>query len=159
MKGEAMADLSFDDTLIVRMNEENLAREDVERHMAAVLREQGYVKESYAQAIVDREASFPTALDMNGLNVAIPHCDICNVNKAAICMGLLKHPVEWHKMDEPDETCKVSVVVMLALTEAHAHLEMLQKIIVFVQDQELVGSALAAETNEKAFELVAPALS
>ena len=148
-----MADLSFDSSLVVKIDSENMSCEDVERRIASVLMEQGYAKDTYAQAIVDREANFPTALDMEGLNVAIPHCDIANVNKAAICMGLLSTPVDWYKMDDPESTCKVSVVVMLALTEAHAHLEMLQKVIAFVQDQELVAKVLAAPTSEEAFEL------
>lgn len=148
-----MADLSFDSALVVRIDEEGLACEEVERRIAGVLREQGYVKESYAQAIVDREADFPTALDMGGFNVAIPHCDVVNVNSAAMCIGILTHPVDWHKMDEPEETCKVSVVCMLALTEAHAHLEMLQKVIAFVQDQELVAKVIKSKTTEEAFEL------
>lgn len=150
-----MADLSFDSSLVVRIEEEGLTCEDVERRLAAVLEEQGYVKDTYAQAIVDREANFPTALDMSGLNVAIPHCDVANVNKAAMCMGVLAHPVDWYKMDEPEETCKVSVVCMLALTEAHAHLEMLQKVIGFVQDQELVGKVIAATDPEEIYSLAA----
>lgn len=148
-----MAELSFDSSLVVRLEEDGLTCEDVERRLAAVLEEQGYVKGTYAQAIVDREANFPTALDMSGLNVAIPHCDVVNVNKAAMCMGVLVHPVPWHKMDEPDETCGVSVVCMLALTEAHAHLEMLQKIIAFVRDQELVAKVIAAKSADEVFDL------
>ena len=61
-------------------------------------------------------------------------------------------------MDDPDDTCKVSVVVMLALTEAHAHLEMLQKVIAFVQDQELVAKVIEANTADEAFALVEPHL-
>lgn len=154
-----MADLSFDSTLVIRIDGEGLTCEEVERRIAAVLEKKGYVKDTYAQAIVDREENFPTALDMGGLNVAIPHCDVANVNKAALCMGILSHPVDWHKMDEPDETCKVSVVCMLALTEAHAHLEMLQKVIGFVQDQELVGRVIGADSEEEAFSLVGPLLA
>ena len=56
-----MADLSFDSSLVVRIDEEGLSCEDVERRLAAVLEGQGYVKDTYAQAIVDREANFPTA--------------------------------------------------------------------------------------------------
>ena len=153
-----MANLTFDSSLVTLIDEEGLTCEDVERRVAGILTEQGYAKDSYAQAIVDREANFPTALDMTGLNVAIPHCDVANVNKAAFCMAVLKNPVDWHKMDEPDETCKVSIVVMLALTEAHAHLEMLQKVIGFVQNQELVAKVLEAVTPEEAFELVEPHL-
>lgn len=153
-----MADLAFNSNLVTLIEEEGLTCEQVERRIAGILTEQGYAKDTYAQAIVDREANFPTALDMSGLNVAIPHCDVANVNKAAFCMAVLKNPVDWHKMDEPEETCKVSVVVMLALTEAHAHLEMLQKVIAFVQDQELVAKVIASETPEQAFELVKPHL-
>lgn len=61
-----MADLSFDSALVVRIDEECLTCEEVERRIADVLRERGYVKDTYAQAILDREASFPTALDMGG---------------------------------------------------------------------------------------------
>ena len=153
-----MADLAFNSNLVTLIDEEGLTCEQVERRIAGILNEQGYAKDTYAQAIVDREANFPTALDMSGLNVAIPHCDVANVNTAAFCMAVLQHPVDWHKMDEPDETCKVSVVVMLALTEAHAHLEMLQKVIAFVQDQELVAKVIASDTPEQAFELVEPHL-
>ena len=42
---------------------------------------------------------------------------------------------------------------MLALTEAHAHLEMLQKVIAFVQDQELVGKVIAAQDADEVFSL------
>lgn len=151
-----MADLAFDSSLVVLIDEEGLTCSDVERRVAGVLTEQGYAKDTFAQAILDREANFPTALDMSGLNVAIPHCDVANVNKAAFCMAVLKNPVAWHKMDDPEDTCEVSVVVMLALTEAHAHLDMLQKVVGFVQDQELVKKVIASETAEQAFELVAP---
>ncbi|MGI6229868.1 MAG: PTS sugar transporter subunit IIA [Tractidigestivibacter sp.] len=151
-----MADLTFNSSLVIRIEDEGLTCEDVERRIASVLTEQGYAKDSYAQAIVDREKNFPTALDMGGYNVAIPHCDVENVNKAAFCMAVLAHPVAWHKMDEPDETCPVSVVVMLALTEAHAHLEMLQKVIAFVQDQELVGKVVASKSADEIYALVAP---
>ena len=139
-----MADLAFNSSLVTIIDEEGLTCEQVERRIAGILTEQGYAKDTYAQAIVDREANFPTALDMSGLNVAIPHCDVANV--------------DWHKMDDPDDTCKVSVVVMLALTEAHAHLEMLQKVIAFVQDQELVAKVIEANTADEAFALVEPHL-
>ena len=153
-----MADLAFNSNLVTLIDEEGLTCEQVERRIAGILTEQGYAKDTYAQAIVDREANFPTALDMSGLNVAIPHCDVANVNKAAFCMAVLKHPVDWHKMDEPDETCKVSVVVMLALTEAHAHLEMLQKVVKLLQNQGLVGQIVASSTAAEAYPLIAEQL-
>jgi PTS system galactitol-specific IIA component len=61
-----MADLTFNSSLVIRIEDEGLTCEDVERRIASVLTEQGYAKDSYAQAIVDREKNFPTALDMGG---------------------------------------------------------------------------------------------
>ena len=148
-----MADLAFNSSLVTIIDEEGLTCEQVERRIAGILTEQGYAKDTYAQAIVDREANFPTALDMSGLNVAIPHCDVANVNKAAFCMAVLKHPVDWHKMDDPDDTCKVSVVVMLALTEAHAHLEMLQKVVALLQNQDLVAEIVSSDSAAEAYSL------
>ena len=61
-------------------------------------------------------------------------------------------------MDEPEQTCPVSLVVMLALNEAHAHLEMLQKVIALIQDQELTKRIVSAATPAEAYELMAPHL-
>lgn len=43
---------------------------------------------------------------------------------------------------------------MLALTEPHAHLEMLQKVIGLVQNQELVAKVVASDSIDEVFELV-----
>jgi len=68
--------------------------------------------------------------------VAIPHADICHVNEAAICVAVLKTPAPFRAMDEPDNDVPVSLVIMLALTEAHGHIEMLQRIVKLIQNQE-----------------------
>lgn len=62
-------------------------------------------------------------------------------------------------MDAPDLATPVSLVVMLALNEAHEHLEMLGRVIELVQDQELVARIVAAASPDEAFGLLAPRLS
>ena len=152
-----MAEISFDESLVVVIDEPGSCT-DVEKQLAGVLFESGYVRESYAQAIVDREASYPTGLEFGERSIAMPHCDIEHVNGPAICMGVLKKPVAWHRMDDPESTCNAELVIMLALNEAHAHLEMLQKVIAFVQDQELVAKVIEANTADEAFALAEPHL-
>ena len=148
-----MANLQFDESLVLILDEELPDSAAVETRVAGELLRQGHVKDSYPQAILDREKNFPTALDVQGLNVAIPHCDPENVNKGAICAAVLKHPVDWYRMDDPESTCPVSLVIMLALNEAHAHLEMLQKVIALIQDQELTKQIVAAATPTEVFAL------
>ncbi len=148
-----MAQLHFDEHLIKVFDGEGLDTYAIEEALAGILHEGGYVKESYASALHEREKVFPTALDVGGINVAIPHCDTEHVNRGALCVGVLKHPVTWRRMDDGSKTCEVSLVVMLALDEAHAHLEMLQKVIGLIQDQELVAAIIACDDQKKIYDL------
>ncbi|WP_075278852.1 PTS sugar transporter subunit IIA [Thermophilibacter provencensis] len=153
-----MAALTFNESLVMII-EEPLTREQAEGALADVLHEAGYVKDSYRQAILDREASFPTGLFAGDVNVAIPHCDVENVNEGAMCVGVLRHPATWGRMEDKTQTCEVSLVVMLALTDPKDHLETLRKVIGLVQDQELVARVVAAETPGEVFSLVADKLA
>ena len=151
-----MADLQFNEKLVVAVEDPG-DYASVENLLASTLNAQGYVKDSYAQAIADREKLFPTALEVGEVNVAIPHCDTEHVNDPAVCVGLLKKPVAWRRMDDPDATCGVTLVFMLALNEPHAHLAMIQKIVGIIQDQEF-SKRVANATASEAYELIKPRL-
>lgn len=125
----------------------------VEKSMADRMFEVGVVKDTYAGAIAEREKGFPTALAVGEVNVAIPHCDTEHVNKDAVCVGILKKPVAWHRMDDAAATTDVSLVFMLALSEPHAHLQMIQKVIGIIQDQGLAKQLVACDQHG-AFELL-----
>ena len=151
-----MADLQFNERLVVALDEPG-DYQRVEQTLADTLLAQGYVKDTYAHALAEREKLFPTALEVGEVNVAIPHCDTEHVNDPAVCVGLLKKPVAWRRMDDPDATCDVSLVFMLALNESHAHLAMIQKIVGIIQDQGL-SKKVAASSAAEAYELIAPRL-
>ena len=149
-----MAQLHFDEHLIKVFDDEGLDTYAIEETLAGILHEGAYVKETYANALHEREKTFPTALDVGGINVAIPHCDTEHVNRGALCVGVLRHPVTWRRMDDGSKTCEVSLVVMLALDEAHAHLEMLQKVMGLIQDQELMATIIACDDQKKIYDLL-----
>lgn len=154
----AVAELLYDKDLTVIIDEP-VDCEHVESVLAQVLLDRGLVRDTYAQAIADREKSYPTGLDAGGICLAMPHCDVEHVVSGAICVGVLKSPVAWGRMDAPEETCEVSLVVMLALNEAHAHLEMLQKVVGLIQDQDLMGRIVASSTPAEAYELIGARLA
>lgn len=152
-----MSDVRFDENLVVFVEGASTPSE-VESALAARLLEQGCVKESFAPALLAREAEYPTALEVGEHNVAIPHTEAEHTEQGAICVGVLANPVTWHRMDDADETCEVELVVMLALSDPHGHLEMLQKVIGLVQDQALVTQILGAKTAEEVVSLAGPRL-
>ena len=98
----------------------------------------GYVKESFIKAVKDREIEFATGLPTERYGIAIPHADIEHVNESCICVATLKNPVDFRMMSDHDQIIHVSIVVMLALKEGHQHMELLSKLIGFIQDPEML---------------------
>lgn len=153
-----MAGITFSPELVV-MCEDARTYKEAEATLANRLVELGYAKESFPVAIAEREEDFPTGLQTGEFNAAMPHCDPENVNQAAICVGVIRDPVDWKRMDDPDHTCKVGFVAMLALTEAHSHLEMLQKVVALIQDQELMSKIAEAKSQQEVYGLVGAKLA
>ena len=147
-----MAGIFFDESLVAVIDDP-IDTAQVESTMADIMFNVGAVKDTYAAAIAARERDFPTALEVGEINVAIPHCDTEHVNKDAVCVGLLKKPVAWRRMDNVEMTTDVRLEFMLALSQPHAHLQMIQKVIGIIQDQELARLLTKCDSAE-AFELL-----
>lgn len=153
-----MAEIAFTPDLVTVIDHATTYQE-VEKTLAERLVQLGYAKDTYPQAIAERETNYPTGLDVEGINAAMPHCDIANVNSPAICVGVLKNPVAWRKMDDPDDTCPVYLVTMLALTEAHAHIDMLTKVVSLIQNQDLMKQIIGSDNADEIYKLIAKSLS
>lgn len=128
--------------------------EDVMKKMGAMLTEQGYTKESFVQALIEREREFPTGLDINGVGVAIPHTDVRHVNRAATAIATLEEPVEFVQMGTEDEPVGTKLIFMLAVDDPKGHLEQLQRIIAMIQDQDVLKSLIDAKEKSKIIEII-----
>ncbi|GAL28226.1 PTS system galactitol-specific IIA component [Vibrio variabilis] len=124
----------FNKSLLVT-NLKATSREAVLRKMAHVLFEQGFVKTSFADAIVDREAAFPTGLG----ELAIPHTDREHTVKDAIAVAVLEQPVDFVMMGSDDETTSVSVVFMLAISTNDCQIETLQTVMGYAQSNDALA--------------------
>ncbi|WP_182188572.1 PTS sugar transporter subunit IIA [Pectinatus frisingensis] len=121
-------------------------RETLLGKMADNLCENGFVKNTYKDAILAREKIFPTGLPTQPYGVAIPHTDIEHVNTPAISIARFKEPVEFTIMGEKDVTVPVKLAFMLAMKEKHTQLDMLQKLMAVLQNEDALNF-LAAEQN------------
>ena len=148
-----MSAITFNESLILRLNKEKTNIE-VLSALADRLCEQGLVKDTFKKAILGREAEYPTGLFTENVNIAIPHTDIKHVNQASICVGIMHNPVNFHKMDEPTIEIGVRLVIMLALTESHGHINMLQKVVALIQNQKLVEKIIESDNLKTVYEIV-----
>lgn len=115
---------------------------------------EGYVKESFTQAILERETEFSTGLPGLGRGVAIPHADPEHVNASVIAVGILRNPVQFKMMGNHDETIEVEVVFMLALKESHSHMSVLQSLMDVIQNESLLKQINEAATQDTLFQLM-----
>lgn len=143
----------FDESLIVKLDDFKTDKEVLSK-MVDHLYGKGYVKEGYKQAILEREVEFPTGIFTGGINVAIPHADVNFVNQASIAIGILDKPVKFHVMDEPENEIDVRLIIMLALKESHGHIEMLQKVVNLIKNQESIKEILSSKDLKQVYEII-----
>ena len=128
------------------------------KFLSSKLYEKGYVKEGYQEAILEREKEYPTALPSVDIKIAIPHANHTLVNKAALAIGILKSPVEFSSMEDPDIKLNVQIIIMLALSEPHGHIEMLQKIVKLIKNPEILGAIINTSSIEEVMNELEPYL-
>ncbi|SFQ32478.1 PTS sugar transporter subunit IIA [Salibacterium halotolerans] len=141
-----MSDLYIDETLI--LNDLHAADADEAlRTMALNLYDHGLVKESYIQAVINREQEFATGLPTKGPAVAIPHTNKEHVHQKTLSIGVLATPVPFGIMGEESETVPVELVFMLAMDDEHSQLSMLQQLMAIFQDEQQLS--FFKNTNDK----------
>lgn len=116
--------------------EEKLSREQVITELSNKLIKEGYVKKSYTRAVLEREMIFPTGLPTEPYAVAIPHTDIEHVIKPGIAFATLKKHVMFNVMGDPDNEIAVRLVFMLAMSERHMQIEILEDLMNALQDRD-----------------------
>lgn len=124
-------------------------KENVLDNISLLMFRNGYVKESYIEAIKKREDTFPTGLNTKSYGIAIPHVDSKHVNEATIAVGILKEPVEFQEMGAEDIIVPVRIIFMLAIKDPSKQLEVLQAVISLIENgakiDELVQANDAAD--------------
>lgn len=128
--------------------------QEIIRCLANNFYEKGYVKETFIQAVLDREEVYPTGLEAPAGGIAIPHTDTEHVNVSAISLASLKKPVTFKVMAEPDRTVDVSIVMMLAVSDPKNIIPVLTKVISIVEDEAALSEIITTTSKKRAWEIV-----
>jgi galactitol PTS system EIIA component len=108
---------------------------DIIQQLGALLYNNGFVKETYVQAVLDREQIYPTGLQTSELGFAIPHTNTEHVSKPAVAIATLEQPVIFRAMDDPAVEIQVNIVMMLAISDPESVVNVLRKVISILEDQ------------------------
>ena len=123
---------------------------DVIRTIGGKLLSAGYVRDTFIEAVLEREKTIPTGLPLSGKhNAAIPHTDVEHVIRPGIGMATLVRPVVFKNMVSPDETVEVQLVFVLALEQPKSQIEMLQEVAQVLQRPDVVAALMEARNLEQ----------
>ncbi|WP_010233154.1 PTS sugar transporter subunit IIA [Clostridium arbusti] len=120
-------------------------KEDALKKLADEFLTKGLVKDTFFQAVIDREKGYPTGLNINGIGVAIPHTDGIHIIKPQIGFMSLKEPVIFKDMVDDKHGIEVNTIFMLGLLKSEQQIEMLQKLIALFQDEVLLKNVIACK--------------
>ncbi|WP_110953564.1 PTS sugar transporter subunit IIA [Anaerosinus massiliensis] len=125
------------------------ANDDMEviRKMAENLNAKGVVKDSFVPAILERERNFCTGLQFDEAGIAIPHTDTQHVNIPAISIAVLNNPIIFQGMGMPGTKVNVEIVFMLAIKEAHSHMEFLQTLMTEFQREGVLRNLITSKSK------------
>jgi PTS system galactitol-specific IIA component len=138
----------------IKIVDREITQNDLFSKVAEELTRDGYTKDSYFIQLVEREVQYPTGLKLSGCNVAIPHVNNEFINKSLIYLTVLKYPIKWHCMDNPEEVIDVNIVFNICLAEKEKQVEILSSIIELIQHEELLGKIQKCTEPDQALELI-----
>lgn len=106
----------FDKNLVFCLKADN--QEQLFDQVATLLEKREIVTPTYREALITREKSFPTGLDMEFLgknlpNVAIPHTDPVHNLAEKVVVVRLEKTVTFHNMIAPDNEVEVSLLFFI----------------------------------------------
>ncbi|MDT2810119.1 PTS sugar transporter subunit IIA [Enterococcus asini] len=145
------------DELIFRDLNVKTAEEALD-YLAEQLFKKGYVKEEYILAIKEREQEYPTGLPSTQPAVAIPHANYELVKETSLAIATLSQAVTFHNMENTQEKIPVKIIIMMAISEPHGQVEMLQKIVGLIQNESLRKEMIQASSNQSLLKLVEKAI-
>lgn len=138
---------------MVVLDEQNLlldcqaaSREEAIRLLAARLEQNGYTDEGYVDAVLEREASYPTGLPTDDVCTALPHAAYSHIAKTGVAVARLTNPVAFRSMDGSEEPLDVSLIFLLAnASGSDGHLADLQELMGCFCREGLLKDLMAAK--------------
>ena len=139
--------------LIIRCDKKTYV--EVLEYAADYLKEKGYVKDTFKEAILKREEDFPTGLEFkdSDFNVAIPHTFPAHIIVPGVLIIKTETPVKAIQMGTiEDVVMNIRYIFMLLLEgKSDSHLAMLQSLIEFFQNSEAMKGLGKADTPDEIY--------
>lgn len=139
---------------LILLNVEGDTRDEVLYNIASVIMQKGIGKDTFYDALIERENSYPTGLPIGEINVAIPHTYPEHINEEAITIAIPQKPVLFHNMGAKEEELLVHVVVCLTMRKMDDNVKLLPALMGFFADEDNLRRLLECKTPAEVMALI-----
>lgn len=106
---------------------------------------------TWPQALIAREAEFPTGIMLEQHAIAIPHCEAIHAKSSAICLLRPTNKVHFQQADD-DNDVAVSLVIALIVENPQQQLKLLRCLFGKLQQPDIVETLITLpETQLKEY--------
>jgi PTS system galactitol-specific IIA component len=123
-------------------------RLDFFRRLAERLQSAGYVKETWLEAILEREKDYPTGLECTAISVALPHVDPVHLLRPYIAIVKPSHPLEFDGMADTGLVNAQLIVNLGVMAHEESQVAVLQAFLGIFIDDEASADIMAQTTPE-----------
>ena len=131
---------------LVFLEQSHKCENDFLNFISDELLKKGYVKESFKDAIINREKEYPTGIGTEIYNLAIPHTDTEHVNKSGIAFVKFNNKCEFKEMCT-NNNLNVDMAFVLLVTKKEEQVVLLSKLMGLFSNNEFLEQ-LYNEKNE-----------
>lgn len=131
---------------LIYINKNYLSQEDLFDQISTDLLEKGYVKDTYHEALKERELTYPTALQTEVCGIAIPHTEANHIQKQAIAVVRLEKPILFKEM-VGDADVPVKLLFFLLVKEKHSQVQVLSNLMSLFSNNHFVNALLESKSK------------
>jgi PTS system galactitol-specific IIA component len=143
------------DQNLVVFFDDPVTRKRVIKTLSDKLHKAGFVRASYAKAVLDREEIFPTGLPTRPFGIAIPHTDSEHVEAGAIAVGILQHPTQFREMGGAEnQWIDAHIVMALAIVDPGSVSSILRSLAMAFQDPDFLSGLKGSSSAETVIQLM-----
>ena len=104
----------------------------------AQFRHFNYVTASFEEALIAREAEYPTGLRLPLLTLAIPHTDVEHIKRPFVSLNRLATPLEFIQMGTDNVLLPVREILILGIKEPRKQVGLLATLLTHFHDPDFV---------------------
>jgi len=130
---------------------------EVAKEVEQKLKSLDLIEDTYLEALVKRESTYPTGLITQFLNIALPHTDPEHIKKPFVFGVKLKQPITVKQMGDGQDML-VENMFFLGIKNPSEQVKLLQLIMNLFMNETFVKEYGAVATESEAFALIKKSL-